>query len=59
MENIFDKKGINVKRILYIPVKDKNGIQKDKFLRISEGGEIHKKLLGAGTKLPNCWIVEQ
>lgn len=47
------------KRYLFIPIKDKNGIPKDKFLEIVEGGTIHKQLLNGGTKLPVCWIVEE
>lgn len=53
------KFGHKPKRKLFIPVKDINGIVKDKFLVITEGGTIHKQLFNCGTKLPNCWIIEE
>jgi hypothetical protein len=50
--------GHKPKRYLYIPVKDINGIVKDKYLKIVESGSIYKKLLNGDTKIPNCWIIE-
>lgn len=51
--------GHKPKKIFYIPVKDKNGTSKDKFLRVTKDSELYKKLLNGGTKLPMCWIVEE
>lgn len=51
--------GHKVKKVFYIPVKDKNGLLVDKPLRVVEGSELHKKLLNGGTELPKCWIVEE
>ena len=53
------KFGHKPKKKLFIPIKDKMGIQKDKFLVITEGGTIHKQLLNGGTELPNCWMIEK
>ena len=55
----FEQLGHKPKRIIFIPVKGKNGISKDKFLRLVENGPIYKQILGSGTKLPACWIVEE
>lgn len=40
-----------IKKTLYIPIKDKNGLQKDKVLKVIEGSTIHKKLLNLGVNL--------
>lgn len=42
-----NKIGLNPQRTLYIPVKDVNGIKKDKYLRIVENGELHNQLLNS------------
>lgn len=34
-----------LKEYLFIPVKDQNGIPKDKFLKIRKNGPIHKKII--------------
>ena len=51
--------GHETKKVLFIPVKDENGIVKDKYLRVVEGGKLYKMILGDGNKLPNCWIVDE
>lgn len=45
---LFKDFGIQPKKIFFIPVKDKNGNVKDKFLRVVEGGGLHKKLIEIG-----------
>ena len=55
----FDQLGMKSKKVFFIPVKDKNGISMRKYLRIVEGSQIYKKLLGSGTELPMCWIIEE
>lgn len=50
--------GHKPKKTFYIPLKGKNGIEKDKYLKVIEGSELHKKLLNSGAELPRCWIVE-
>lgn len=56
---IFEQLGIKSKKVFYVPVKDKNGLPKDKFLKVTEGSELYNKLLGDNNKLPNCWIIEE
>jgi hypothetical protein len=51
--------GHKPKKVFYIPIKDKNGTPKKKFLRVTEGSDLHKKLLGSRIKLPMCWIIEE
>jgi hypothetical protein len=50
---LFEKYGITPKGKILIPVRDVNGVPQDKFLEVTEGGAIHKKLLElGGGKLP-------
>ncbi len=51
-------KTLSLKRVIYIPVKNNNGINKDKVLMVIEGGTIHKKLLQLGVKLSNICVIE-
>lgn len=50
-------KKYGTKTVLFIPVLDKNGFPKNKWLRVIEGGEIYKKLIGTATKLPE-YVIE-
>lgn len=43
MDELF--KMLKLKTAIYIPVKDKNGLSKDKALKVVIGSDLHKKLL--------------
>jgi hypothetical protein len=49
---------MSIKRVIFIPIKDKSGLYKDKLLRITEGSKLHKKIVDiSGGKLPK-YIIE-
>ena len=50
--------GLKPNKYIHIPVKDKYGIPKWKYMEILVGGDLHKKLLSYESDLSKCYIVE-
>lgn len=47
--------GFKIKKSYYIPVKDINGISKDKFLKISEDSKLFNLINNSS----DCYIIEK
>lgn len=54
----FEQFGLKPKKVYYITVKDKNGIIKDKFLKVVEGSILYKKLFDIDGKQLISHIIE-
>lgn len=50
---------ITKKKVLFIPVKDMNGVPQQKYMQVTEGSALHKKLLSVNGKLPEHIVIEK